>query len=231
LTICREWTLVKHLPEYRYARPLKCRSWSCEYCRPDRKKKLLAQAAAGHPTKFLTLTVNPAVGDSPADRLDRLANSWRIIVKRLRRAHPNEEIEYLAVVEETERGEPHLHILLRAPFIPQALISMWMRELMDSPIVDIRSVNNVRKAVAYVAKYITKAPAQFGMRKRYWMTKKWEPPFEPDTDALDVPAMPWLIDRRGMLEILTEWIHEGYAGRRDRADTIYMLRVHDPQFL
>jgi len=228
MTICREWTLVKHLPEYRYARPLKCRSWSCEFCRPDRRRKLLAQAAAGNPTRFVTLTVNPAIGTDPADRLDKLANAWRIIVKRLRRKWPNAEIEYLCVVEETKAGEPHLHILLRSPFIPQALLSSYMAELTGSPVVDIRKVGDVHKAVAYVAKYIAKAPAQFGSRKRYWMTKKWEPKWEPETDELDRPAVPWTIDRRSLHEILTEWIHEGYAGRRDRADTIYMVRVLGP---
>jgi len=231
MTICREWTLVKHLPEFRLAKPLKCRSWSCELCAPERKAKLFAQAAAGNPTRFLTLTVNPKVGTDPGDRLDKLANAWRLCVKRLRRLHPKDGIEYLAIVEETKAGEPHLHILLRAPFIPQRLISAWMGEIMESPIVDIRKVRNAGAAIAYVAKYVTKAPKQFGCRKRYWMSGRWEPPWEPPADEQIGPKVPWLVDRRRLEEIIGEWCNQGYAPRRQRADTIIGIFADDSQLL
>jgi len=134
----------------------------------------MAQAASGQPNRFITLTCNPSVEVSPEDRLKVLARAWRLIVKRLRRQHPKRSIEYLAVVEATKRGEPHLHILFRGPFVPQATLSTWMNEIAESPIVDIRRIKNAREVVRYVAKYITKKPAQFGTSKRYWQSVNYQ---------------------------------------------------------
>jgi hypothetical protein len=82
-------------------------------------------------------------------------------------------IHYMAFAEETEKGEPHLHILLRTEFIPQNWISQQMKDLLNSPIVWIEKVKGKRSAIAYVSKYVTEAPAQFGTSKRYWMSKKY----------------------------------------------------------
>jgi len=228
MTICREWSLVKYADRTRYGKPLLCRSWSCDFCAPQRRRQLIARAANGNPTRFITLTVNPSIGTDPADRLDKLANAWRIIVKRLRRLHPNDEIEYLAVVEETKQGEPHLHILVRSPFIPQRLLSSWMGEITGAPVVDIRSVKNASHAARYVAKYIAKAPKQFGSRKRYWSSKDWEPPYTPGTAEGAEPSLRWSIDRRPLVQIINEWIHDGYAARHHRADTIIGFFIDDP---
>jgi len=218
MTICREWSIVKHLPQERLAKALKCRSWGCEHCQPERKAQLLAKAACGRPTRFITLTINPRVGESPEARLALLANSWRLIVKRLRRRHPSEPVEFLAVVEETKNGEPHLHILMRGPYIPQKLLSTWMAELAESPIVDIRKINSVSKAVLYVAKYIAKKPAQFGTAKRYWTSGQWETDYEKPTEPAHQADYKWTIDRRPLHEIARAWWLEGWkfnASRRD----------------
>jgi len=213
MTICREWVLVKHLPEEKHAKLLVCRSWSCEYCQPMRRTRLMAQAASGEPTRFLTLTVNPQIGDSPEHRLHMLANAWKITVKRLRRRYAPKPIEYLAVVEETKNGEPHLHILLRSPYISQRFISDCMGELIDSPIVDIRRIHTLKEVVRYVAKYITKAPAQFGKAKRYWCSQGYEVD-KPDDKAPDRPKEPaWVLVREHISLVLTQWIQDGYVPR------------------
>jgi len=173
LTLCRESSLVNHRPEQTTAICLKCRSWTCEHCRPERRRQLMAQAASGEPNRFITLTTNPRVGEGPEQRLKALSHAWNVIVKRLRRQHPNKRCEYLAVVEATKRGEPHLHILYRGPFVPQKVLSFWMAELTEAKIVDIRKVKHQREVVRYVAKYITKKPAQFGASKRYWKSRAY----------------------------------------------------------
>lgn len=206
------------MPREMLARALKCRSWGCEHCAPDRRNQLMAMAAGGLPERFLTLTINPDEGADPADRLAILANSWRLIVKRLRRLHPGKVIEFLAVVEETKAGEPHLHILLRSPYIPQGLLSGWMKELANSPIVDIRRIKNAREVVRYVAKYITKAPAQFGSRKRYWHSGHWEvDPYEkPETP--EQSAYHWTIDRRPLWLIALDWTQRAWSVNHQRED-------------
>lgn len=85
-------------------------------------------------------------------------------------------LQYFAVVERHKSGRPHLHILLRCDFIPQAWLSAEMNRLAGSPIVDIRPVHGTKQAAAYVAKYIGKAPARFGSARSYWYTRDWAPP-------------------------------------------------------
>ena len=83
-------------------------------------------------------------------------------------------VSFFAFVERTKQGEPHLHILLRMPFIPQDWIAEQMGELVGSPICDIRKVANARMAIFYVTKYVTKEPARFAGFKRYWRSQDWE---------------------------------------------------------
>jgi len=219
MSLCREYTLVKHFRGFVHAKPLTCRSWMCEWCAPERKKRLMASAAAGAPQRFLTLTVNPTIGKDPDDRLQLLSAAWRTAVKRLRRIYGQHTIQYLAIVEATERGEPHLHIMLRSPYIPQALISSIMGELIDSPIVDIRKIKNTRELIRYVAKYVTKAPHHFGTGKRYWSTQSWEIPQDPDEERDAFRAVKWRIDHRyiaNVVQFLT--MYEGYVCIQDGPD-------------
>ncbi len=215
MTICREWWLVKQHEGVMHAKMLVCRSWSCDYCRPQRRSKLMAQAASGAPDRFLTLTVNPRVGQDPADRLRLLARAWRLCVKRLRRINPDAQIEYLAVAEETKQGEPHLHILLRSPYIRQQYISAVMSEIIDSPIVDIRKIRNPHEVIRYVAKYVSKQPAQFGTAKRYWFSQHYDLNLSGYQPSLTAVYTRWHVDRRALDLILFEWISNGFAPRRD----------------
>jgi hypothetical protein len=157
------------------------------------------------PTTFLTLTVNPSTGTDPADRARALANAWRICVKRARRKFTKHPIEYLAVFEKTKKGEPHLHILLRAPIIPHAWLSNTMNELIQAPIVDIRRVHSGSLAASYVAKYVGKGPKAFGTLKRYWST----PAFDPMADAIRERKRAnkgqWIIIRESLETFAQQW--------------------------
>ncbi len=99
----------------------------------------------------------------------RASDALKILIKRARRKFTKSPIEYLAVFEETKKGEPHLHILMRAPFIPQRWLSETMDELINAPIVDIRKVGAAKNAARYVAKYVGKGPKPFAALKRYWL--------------------------------------------------------------
>lgn len=205
--LCAQFILRKRDSDPEEVLPLPCRSWGCSYCAPNRRRQLMAEAAAGEPNKLLTLTVNVATGEGPAHRRDLLHDAWKKLVKRINRqfaiaperrwtltgqartpereaqvrritskteAKKCESIPYFAFLERTKRGEPHLHILLRTPFIPQDWLSEQMRDLMGSPIVWIEAIKGAKHAVAYVTKYITKAPAQWGNKKRYWRSRNWK---------------------------------------------------------
>jgi len=210
MTICREWTLVKSDSFERQAKPLLCRSWACEFCAPIRQRQLVAAAKSGRPNRFLTLTINPQVGESPEDRRAILAHALHIVIQRARREHPESEIEYFAVVEATQRGEPHIHVLLRSPFLPQSQISAWMDELAASPIVHIEAIDSESKAAAYVAKYAGKEPVRFGTFKRYWSSRGYALQ-DPDDDYEPAPpGSPWRVDMRPLVDVLREWIYDGF---------------------
>jgi len=226
MTICREWLLTHEHQEGAEAKLLTCRSWNCDYCQPDRKRKLFAQAASGEPTRFVTLTINPAVGDGPDERLRILSYSWRIIVKRLRRLFPGREVEYFAVCEETKHGEPHLHILLRSPYVAQSFLADAMAELAQSPIVDIRRIRGVAQAVRYVAKYIQKKPAQFGTSKRYWHSSKYFLTSEGDEQWQPANRKDWRVWRDSAANLLRHWVENGYAPRRDGELGLVAVTVH-----
>lgn len=175
MTVCGGWSLEKHDGSGIRAITLFCRSWSCPDCLPYRVRGLKRAAADGNPTTFITLTVNPAHGQSPEARARELSDAWRIVVKRARRKFRKCPLEYLAVFEETKKGEPHLHILARAPYIPQRWLSDQMAELIEAPVVDIRAVHSKRHVAVYVAKYVGKGPKAFGSLKRYWQTPRYVP--------------------------------------------------------
>lgn len=126
---------------------------------------------SGKPTTFLTITHKASDEFTPDEAAKRLVHAWRVIRRRYSRLHPGEKIEFMAVFEKTKAGWPHLHIVARMKFLPQNTLSVWMSELADSPVCDIRRVTNDAMAAAYVAKYCGKDPTTFKGAKRYWASK------------------------------------------------------------
>lgn len=205
MSICRQRSLVNHSPDLTVAQPLYCNCWDCDICKPRRTTKLIAQALAGKPTRFLTLTVAADRPGSPAEHLQELSKTWRLFVQTFRRHVPDKPFEYLVTVEETKAGQPHLHILLRSPSIPHAVISQWMSNHMDSPIVYIEAVKSKKKTARYVAKYIAKKPAQFGSSKRYWQSTAYVIP-DPEREAMHIKLSgKWHMDSRD-LATLSYWL-------------------------
>lgn len=181
---CEEWSLVKTRAEVLTLAPLKCRRWNCPECQPERQRQLRGKAKAGNANSFLTLTVNPAELDTPLQRAAAVVRAWRLLRLRAMRRWKLKRLPFLAVFEATKKGEPHLHILMRAPFIPQVWISEQMKDLTNAPICDIRRIKNQGMAAAYVTKYIGKAPYKFGTLKRYWCSQDWNPrDLDPDKET------------------------------------------------
>jgi len=171
----------------------------------------MAKCAAGNPVRFITLTINPRVGTSPEARLKILSHAWRTIVKRAKRRFRSRPLSYLAIVEQTKRGEPHLHILYRGPFLPHRWLSNAMDQLAQSPIVDIRRIRNQREVIRYVAKYVTKAPAHFSGSKRYWSSQDWEPRFIASINADDAAQGDWEVWKHALASLAADFTTRGYA--------------------
>lgn len=219
--ICGEHSLVNCGTLSGVAISLRCRSWGCEHCREERRAQLVRLAAAGQPNRLLTLTINPKVCTSPVNRAHLLAEAWRLIVKRAKRAFKMPSIEYLAVFEATKRGEPHLHILLRCGFLPQRWLSEQMRDIADSPIVDIRTVSSPKRAASYIAKYLGKQPHKFGTCKRYWCTHAWKVD-EPDEEKEEwQPPGKWEVCKRPVIAVAENWLAFGKAVEVEGPDLAY----------
>lgn len=214
--LCRDAIVVKHEVNRLSARVLTCRSWSCELCRPERQKQLIAKAISGHPTNFITLTVNPATGTDPVDRARALVKAWRTIRKLAMRKYSYKALEFLAVIEATKKGEAHLHILARVKWIDQAWLSEQMERLTGAPIVWIERLDGQKKIANYVAKYCGKEPMRFGTLKRYWTSRNWEQS-EWKRERVLLDSKPRIERRAQSMEAFEEGVRAlGYEVRFDR---------------
>lgn len=126
-----------------------------------------------------------------------------IKAKKIRKIH------YMAFAEETKLGEPHLHILLRTHFIPQAWLSQQMKELLQSPVVWIEKVHTERAAIAYVTKYVTKQPAQFGNSKRYWCSKYYRLRTKRTPPIIEMNRRNSQVVRQSFTDLVLETQHKG----------------------
>lgn len=182
---CSETTLVNRDYDRVRAVTLYCRSWKCPICKPERVKRLINDAANGLPTKFLTLTTRRVPSTDPVAEARRQAEAFSALILWMRRSNPGEEVEFFAVREATKKGWPHIHVMLRAPFIHWKKLRKKWAQLSGSPGIDVRAIFHPTKCAKYLAKYLGKDNQQFGTCKRYWQSKRYalrgdEPPPEPD---------------------------------------------------
>lgn len=144
---------------------------------------LVDEATAGKPNVFITLTSNPAVEGSADLRAQLLVEAWRKVVRRAKAKYKLKTFQYLAVFEQTKKGEPHLHILCRMKWIDQAWLSQQMKELNGAPIVWVERIRSKRKVANYCAKYCGKDPKSFRRCKRYWRTMDYMHPTRAEIKA------------------------------------------------
>lgn len=171
--LCSQACLVNHGIGAIRAVTLRCRSWACPLCLPLRKRQLVRDACDGLPDRLLTLTTRRVEGADPDQEALRQGRCFARLVKAIRKAHPGKEVAYFAVREATKAGWPHLHVLLRAPYLDWNWLRATWLQISGSPGVDIRKIYDPTKAARYVAKYIGKSPHQFGTAKRYWSSRGW----------------------------------------------------------
>ncbi len=208
--LCREAILIKRHSTGAFVMPLCCRSWGCDYCRPDRKRTVVRQAARGKPNTLITITCDPALYQTKENRARELVIAWRDFVRHAKTEYGYDSIPYFAVFEATQKGEPHLHILCRVKWIPQKDLSDYMSSKMGAPVCDIRRCNSSRSAARYVSKYIGKKPGKFGTCKRYWQTKDYAEPSDHEPHAHTRVIGTWRIEEQSLHDCL---IHAAIRGK------------------
>lgn len=173
--MCRNFGLVQHNEDRLDLLEPHCRLWSCPDCGPQKKRDFERMIFFGQPNKMLTLTLwRPKDGD-PLEAADRLYKAWPELWKRIKRRYPSAELAYGWAVEDTQEGWPHMHVALRAPFIPQTWLSRVWKELTgDSYVVDIRDKSS-EDCARYLSKYLAKNPTKFGNHKRFHASRNFAP--------------------------------------------------------
>jgi hypothetical protein len=164
------------------------------------------------PDRMLTLTIDPKRYDSPYAAARRMAWGLGRLLSHMRRWDKRQPTEYLAVWERTKSGWPHLHILLRGPFIPQRLVSKWWEALTQSPIVYFTYLGGARAGARYVTKYLTKDPDPFNNGRALRMSRHFLiEPMRPQGQRFctlgplrvyEGRAWEWLADQLGALRLV-----------------------------
>lgn len=199
MTTCARSSVERFSNGHCTIRGLPCRMWSCPECAKKLRGRVIAITLAGHPERFLTLTVNPKVGETTDKRAVAVKTAFCGFVRQWKRRNHGKPLSYLAVFEEQVSGEPHLHIALRGCWIDQKEISAYMDEHIGAPIVDIRRVKSQRGVARYMAKYLAKDPRKFEGCKRYfyaldWKSRaqrEWEKAQRAESDWRYVESSPW----------------------------------------
>lgn len=171
---------------------LPCKRWGCSHCGVVRAADLARRISLAAPNKFITLTVANANFATPREAYDETRRRLPKWSAKVRKAIGS--FEYIRILEVTEKGYPHYHLLARCGYIPQATISTMWAGLTGSPIVDIRQIRPGQGSINYVCKYLKKQKyCSFTTRRVSWTKGFFKP--EPKSDKV-----PWrLINKRHIL--------------------------------
>lgn len=131
-----------------------CRRWSCPICGREKVQHYAKKVADAEPNRLITLTVNPAMHESPRAAYDATRRQIPELSKRIRKGYT--EFEFFRVLEATKKGWPHYHLVTRSPYIPQGELSSIWNELTGAWIVDVRALHRRTNAYWYVVKYLGK---------------------------------------------------------------------------
>jgi hypothetical protein len=161
--------------------------------------------------RFLTLTIRPIPGATPADELAIMNHAWNLLWKRIQRRHGNAAKGYVKIIEVTQRGHPHLHIGLDTPFISQRQLSQHWADLVGSPVVDIRRIHTQRGVARYLAKYLSKQDGRIPGHRRYSSSNGFLPPFRrEEPEEGEIPPS-WRYSPTEFAELIRGLTASGYV--------------------
>jgi hypothetical protein len=138
-------------------RRVNCGSWTCTYCGKRKarlaKRRIQEEAARLNLCYFWTLTLAPREFQSPEEQvkhIKRVFNNFREYLKR----KYGIALNYVCILEFTQRGVPHLHVLFDR-YIPHEWVSNSWDRLGGGKIVFVKRVV-VQNVARYLSKYLTK---------------------------------------------------------------------------
>lgn len=202
--------MVKQFVTHSTVSPLRCRCWHCENCVGGRLRELAELCKAGRPTTFLTFTVRAVDDDRQGERAKLIKWAWTNLRRLICRHYKTTHIPFVAIFEQTERGEPHLHILARMGFVDQKWLSAQWERMTGAFRVDIRAIRSQRGIARYVSKYVSKAPVMWAGTKRYWRSLDWI--VDPEAAPADQPPshVSWYLSDFGVDHVVSGFIARGW---------------------
>lgn len=156
------------------ARVLRCKRWSCEICHNYNRMKVMHAARRGQPNLFMTLTCNPANFSSPDEAARDMKRGLSALRRRIARRWKVKNIPFIVVYEKTKKGWPHMHLLMRAPFMHWKVLRAMWQEISGAHQVDVRFIRKATQVLFYVTKYIGKELHAFEGCKRWWRSHNYE---------------------------------------------------------
>lgn len=192
---------------------IRCRRWTCTYCRTPNEILLKERVASGTPNKMLTLTIRRDSQLTPKQTHEKHRPAISRLYHLIRRA--NGPLEAATFLELHKSGYPHWHALVRSDYIPIDLIREKWEQLTGSYIVDLRRIRDAEVSRRYVSKYVVKQLDQqifHRLGRVVCFTRHYAPPVVPKAPT----AYQWSRDKRHPIEIqessYRDWTAE-WSGR------------------
>lgn len=173
MTYCQHHTIVNANDEEGTLHALKCKMWSCPTCREDNRKKVMHKARKGSPNIFLTLTCDHRKYSNPDEAARDMKRGLVLLRRHIQRRWKVKNIPFIVVYEQHKSGWPHMHLLLRGPYMHwKQLRAVWTK-ILGAWSIDIRFIKHQSQVLFYVTKYIGKDLHGFKGCKRYWSSHNW----------------------------------------------------------
>lgn len=156
---------------------------------------ILELTAAGKEIFFLTLTARGGGLRTPESSAQQFRRAWPLLRKRIAAKYNVKRFEFFAVMEPHRSGVLHMHVLVNVP-VRQGWLKDTAFECGLGFMATSEKVEDPEIAAGYVAKYLTKSPAQrfpSGVR-RVRVSQNW--PDAPD-DAGEGDAVVEIFHDRG----------------------------------
>ena len=173
MSLCTDFTVVNSNAHEGEAHALKCKRWSCPECAQVNRMKVMHSARKGRPNLFMTLTCDPSLHDSPDDAARDMKRGLVLLRRRIERKWKVKNIPFIVVYEKTKKGWPHMHLLLRAPYMHYKVLRAMWREITGAFEVDVRFIKKATQVLFYVTKYIGKDLHAFEGCKRWWRSHNY----------------------------------------------------------
>lgn len=182
MSLCSTEIVVNSNGLHGEAASLRCKRWSCPNCAGLNRLRVMHAARKGEPNLFLTLTCRPGRFRTPSEAARDMKRGLVLLRRRIARKWGVKNLPFIVVYEATENGWPHMHLLLRAPYMHWKVLRAMWSEITGAHQVDVRFIKHKSQVLFYVTKYIGKALHAFEGCKRWWRSHNYnvieEAPFK-----------------------------------------------------